>query len=114
MGMRAGLQRWSLGLYPTGARGCGAGGAVRRALGESRGLHPSPVLPLPVHELSSSPPPPSHTYPPSSAALKWVMALFDVPEAIAVSRTAACAGGLGALTRVQAAGYYLGVLAYYW
>ena len=57
------------------------------------------------------------------AALKWVMAVFDVPEAIAVSRTAMCAaaasggamGGLGAgLTRVEAAGYYLGVLAYYW
>lgn len=48
------------------------------------------------------------------AALKWVMAAFDVPEAIAVGRTAMCAGGLAALTRLQAAGYYLGVLAYYW
>lgn len=43
------------------------------------------------------------------------MAVFDVPEAIAVSRTAMCAGGgLAALTRLQAAGYYLGTLAYYW
>lgn len=48
------------------------------------------------------------------AALKWVMAAFDVPEAIAVGRTAMCSGGLAALTRLQAAGFYLGVLAYYW
>ncbi|KAL4423131.1 hypothetical protein ABPG77_004814 [Micractinium sp. CCAP 211/92] len=48
------------------------------------------------------------------ATLKWVMAAFDVPEAIAVGRTAMCTGGLAALTRLQAAGFYLGVLAYYW
>ncbi len=43
------------------------------------------------------------------------MAVFDVPESIAVSRTAMCTGGgLAAVTRLQAAGYYLGVLAYYW
>jgi hypothetical protein len=43
------------------------------------------------------------------------MAVFDLPEAIAVGRTAMCtAGGLAAVTRMQAAGYYLGVLAYYW
>lgn len=64
MGVRARLERWTLGLYPT--------------------------------------------------ALKWVMAVFDVPEAISVSRTALCTGGLAALTRLQAAGYYLGTLAYYW
>ena len=42
------------------------------------------------------------------------MAAFDVPEAIAVSRTAVCAGGLAAVTRLQAVGLYLGYLAYYW
>lgn len=42
------------------------------------------------------------------------MAVFDVPETISVSRTALCTGGLAALTRLQAAGYYLGTLAYYW
>jgi hypothetical protein len=54
--------------------------------------------------------------PPLFPAIKWVMALFDVPEAIAVSRTAICAAGgqLAQLTRIQAAGFYLGVLAYYW
>ncbi|KAI7840166.1 hypothetical protein COHA_005949 [Chlorella ohadii] len=64
MGVRARLERWTLGLYPT--------------------------------------------------ALKWVMAVFDVPEAISVSRTALCTNGLAALTRLQTAGYYLGTLAYYW
>lgn len=52
--------------------------------------------------------------PTTLAALKWVMAVFDVPESISVSRTAVCSGGLAALTRLQAAGYYLGTLAYYW
>lgn len=44
------------------------------------------------------------------------MAVFDAPEAICVSHTAICAaaGALAPLTRLQAAGYYLGVLAYYW
>lgn len=51
---------------------------------------------------------------PALAALKWVMAVFDVPEAISVSRTALCTNGLAALTRLQTAGYYLGTLAYYW
>lgn len=47
--------------------------------------------------------------------LKWLMAAFDLPEAIAVSRRALCsAGGLAALSRLQAFGYYGGVLAYYW
>jgi hypothetical protein len=46
------------------------------------------------------------------AVLKWVMAVFDVPEAIAVSRTAMCNGET--VTRLQAAGYYLGILAFYW
>lgn len=49
-----------------------------------------------------------------STALKAVMAVFDVPEAIAVTRTAMCSGGLAAVTRLQAAGFYLGWLAYYW
>lgn len=66
---------------------------------------PSLPLPLPLRL------PPS----PCSAALKWVMAMFDVPEAIAVGRGLMCAGGgLAAVTRMQAAGYYLGTLAYYW
>lgn len=49
-------------------------------------------------------------------AIKWLMAAFDVPEAIAVSRTAMCAagGGAAALTRLQALGYYGGVLLYFW
>ena len=44
------------------------------------------------------------------------MAVFDVPEAIAVPRTALCAAGgaLWPLSRLQAAGYYAGALAYYW
>lgn len=47
--------------------------------------------------------------------IKWLMALYDVPEAIAVSRTAMCAGGgAAALTRLQALGYYGGVLLYFW
>ncbi|GAB4822190.1 hypothetical protein N2152v2_009236 [Parachlorella kessleri] len=54
-----------------------------------------------------------HLYP---NAIKWLMAVFDVPENIAVSRTAICAAGgkLLHLTRIQAVGFYLGVLAYYW
>ena len=52
----------------------------------------------------------------AAAAIKWLMAVFDVPENIAVSRTAICAAGgkLLHLTRIQAVGFYLGVLAYYW
>ena len=44
------------------------------------------------------------------------MAAFDVPEAIAVSRSTVCAAGSGlaALTRLQAAALYGGYLAYYW
>ncbi|KAK9809330.1 hypothetical protein WJX73_005806 [Symbiochloris irregularis] len=51
-----------------------------------------------------------HIYP---SVLKFSFALFDVPEAIAVSRIAVCKTGL-ALTRIQAASYYMGMLAYYW
>ena len=49
-------------------------------------------------------------------SIKWLFALFDVPEAIAVSRTAACAtgGSFAALTRLQTLGYYFGVLLYFW
>lgn len=47
-------------------------------------------------------------------ALKWIMALFDVPEAIAVSRATICTQGLESLTRLQTIGYYGGVLAYFW
>ncbi|KAK9835056.1 hypothetical protein WJX81_007542 [Elliptochloris bilobata] len=65
-GLRAGLQRWTLGAYP--------------------------------------------------GVLKAAMAVFDVPEAIAVARATLCSpgGGLAALTRLQAAAFYLGMLAYYW
>jgi hypothetical protein len=50
------------------------------------------------------------------SGLKWLMALFDVPEAIAVSRTAMCAAGGSSvtLTRIQTLGYYAGVLGYFW
>lgn len=48
--------------------------------------------------------------------LKWLFAIFDIPEAIAVSRTAICAAGgsLAALTRLQVLGFYGGVLLYFW
>lgn len=45
-------------------------------------------------------------------AIKALMAAFDVPEAVALGRTALCAGA--ALSRLQAAGYYGGVLLYFW
>ncbi|GFR41995.1 hypothetical protein Agub_g2809, partial [Astrephomene gubernaculifera] len=66
MGLRAFLQRWTLGLYPS--------------------------------------------------ALQAAMGLYDVPELIAVSRTAMCAAGgsLEPLSRLQAVSYYGGMLAYYW
>ena len=50
-------------------------------------------------------------------ALKAAMALFDVPEAVAVGRAAACAAGArgaSSLPRPQATAYYGGMLAYYW
>lgn len=49
-------------------------------------------------------------------AIKWLFAVFDVPEAIAVSRSAACsaAGSFASLTRLQTFGYYIGVLLYFW
>ncbi|KAK9823894.1 hypothetical protein WJX72_006230 [[Myrmecia] bisecta] len=47
--------------------------------------------------------------------IKIAMAVFDVPEAIAVARSAICsAGSIAGLTRLQASAYYLGMLAYYW
>lgn len=48
--------------------------------------------------------------------IKWVFAVFDVPEAIAVSRNAICAAGgsLASLSRLQVLGYYGGVLLYFW
>ncbi|KAH7619432.1 hypothetical protein NADE_006274 [Nannochloris sp. 'desiccata'] len=47
---------------------------------------------------------------------KWAFAIFDIPEAIAVSRTAMCTAGgtIAALTRLQTLGYYGGVLLYFW
>ncbi|KAG2491434.1 hypothetical protein HYH03_010220 [Edaphochlamys debaryana] len=66
MGLRAGLERWSLGVYP--------------------------------------------------GALQLAMAVYDVPELIAVSRTAMCAAGgsLEPINRLQAWAYYGGMLAYFW
>uniref|UniRef100_A0A7S1T4N1 Calcineurin-like phosphoesterase domain-containing protein n=1 Tax=Tetraselmis chuii TaxID=63592 RepID=A0A7S1T4N1_9CHLO len=52
-----------------------------------------------------------HVYP---VGLRWMMAVFDIPEAIALGRTAVCTSGWDSLTRLQYLGYYLGVLAYYW
>ncbi|DBB07470.1 TPA: hypothetical protein ACH3X3_008941 [Trebouxia sp. C0006] len=53
-----------------------------------------------------------HIYP---NCIQAAMALFDVPEAIAVSRTQICnAGGIKELSRLQAGAYYMGMLAYYW
>lgn len=53
-----------------------------------------------------------HLYP---TCIKSAMAVFDVPEAIAVSRTQICsAGSIRQLSRLQAGAYYLGMLAYYW
>jgi len=48
--------------------------------------------------------------------IKWAFAIFDIPEAIAVSRTAMCTAGgtIAALTRIQTLGYYGGVLLYFW
>mmetsp|Transcript_9811 Transcript_9811/g.28079 ORF Transcript_9811/g.28079 Transcript_9811/m.28079 type:complete len:490 (-) Transcript_9811:369-1838(-) len=53
-----------------------------------------------------------HLYP---SSIKWLMSLFDLPEAIALGRMAMCSeGGWASLSRPQSLGYYLGVLAYYW
>jgi hypothetical protein len=51
--------------------------------------------------------------------IKAAMAVFDVPEAVAVGRAALCgAGARGSapspLTRPQSAAYHAGMLAYYW
>lgn len=49
-------------------------------------------------------------------AIKWLMALFDIPEALAVSRARACASATGAaaLGRGGWLALYGGTLAYYW
>ncbi|KXZ46777.1 hypothetical protein GPECTOR_40g511 [Gonium pectorale] len=49
-------------------------------------------------------------------ALQAAMSLYDVPEMIAVARTAMCAAGgsLDPISRLQAVCYYAGMLAYYW
>lgn len=52
-----------------------------------------------------------HLYP---QGLKWLMSLFDLPEAIAVGRASMCATGWESLLRLESLGFYLGVLAYYW
>ncbi|GMH37404.1 hypothetical protein BSKO_05277 [Bryopsis sp. KO-2023] len=49
------------------------------------------------------------------AVLKYLMAIFDVPEAVAVARGEICGDGdWEALTRIQTVGYYMGMLGYYW
>lgn len=45
--------------------------------------------------------------------IQWAMALYDIPESIAVARGYICEEH-ASLTRLQALGYYLGMLAYYW
>ncbi|KAK2079809.1 hypothetical protein QBZ16_002204 [Prototheca wickerhamii] len=45
--------------------------------------------------------------------IRWSMAAYDIPEAIAVARGQLCETG-PALTRLQALGFYGGMLAYYW
>ncbi|BDA40538.1 hypothetical protein COCOBI_01-1910 [Coccomyxa sp. Obi] len=52
-----------------------------------------------------------HAYP---GVVQAAMALFDVPEAIAVTRTAMCSATAAPLSRFQGLAYYLGMLAYYW
>lgn len=51
--------------------------------------------------------------------IKVAMAVYDIPEAIAVARNAVCsasnvADGFAGLSRVQVLAYYAGMLAYYW
>lgn len=52
-----------------------------------------------------------HLYP---ACLKWLMSLFDLPEAVALGRATMCSSGYNSLNRLESLGYYLGMLAYYW
>jgi len=49
-------------------------------------------------------------------AIKWAMAVYDVPEAIAVARTAVCSAGgsISSLGRLEAIGYFSGSLVYFW
>lgn len=48
--------------------------------------------------------------------IKIAMAIFDIPELIAVTRISVCAAGgsWAAISRLQVIGYYSGMLAYYW
>ncbi|GIL77238.1 hypothetical protein Vretifemale_6729 [Volvox reticuliferus] len=48
--------------------------------------------------------------------LQLAMSVYDVPELIAVARTAMCeaGGSLEPITRLQAVSYYAGMLSYYW
>lgn len=50
------------------------------------------------------------------SGLKWLMAFFDVPEAIVVARTTVCAenGSIDDLNRLQTIGLYGGYLLYFW
>lgn len=109
MGLRQVLERWTLGLYPNGeaaqqpgrARGAACASASASPLSFSFSLHPVCFLcPRPLVHAFGSPCPPLL----ACAGIKWVMAAFDVPEAICVSRTALCTvgGRLAALTRIQA------------
>jgi len=47
--------------------------------------------------------------------VKYTMAIFDIPEAVAVARNRMCEQKLWtSMTRLETAGYYFGMLAYYW
>lgn len=49
-------------------------------------------------------------------AIKWAMAAYDVPEAIAVARSAVCSAGgsIASLSRLETIGYFVGSLMYFW
>lgn len=49
-------------------------------------------------------------------AIKWAMAVFDVPEAIGVARKIICAdgGSIAQLGRLESIGYFGGMLVYFW
>ena len=49
-------------------------------------------------------------------AIKWAMAAYDVPEAIAVARNAVCTegGSISQLGRLETIGYFVGSLMYFW
>lgn len=48
------------------------------------------------------------------AALQWTMAVFDVPETVAVARGHICTAGAASVSRMELLGFYGGSLAYLW